>query len=187
MIKIDVEGAELLVRLPVPSKRCGAWKPPVVFEFGVGAADHYGTQTADVHALFASVDMALHARRHVDGGPVLTVAEFDEEYSTPKNYYSGARAAQPRRLPRAARPARASSAIAGRSVLSVSFQSTARRRSGGRAASRRRARERLRHELETPPARPRKDSRAAPARLVAAEAEARPDDPDDARRLPRRS
>ena len=102
VIKIDVEGAELLV-LRGALETLRRWKPPVVFEFGVGAADHYGTNPADVHALFASVGMGVYTLdAMVDGGPALTVAEFDEEYSTPKNYYFGARSLSP--TPAAARP-----------------------------------------------------------------------------------
>jgi FkbM family methyltransferase len=50
LIKIDVEGAELQV-LRGGLRTIAEHKPIIVFEHGLGAADHYGTTPTDVHDL----------------------------------------------------------------------------------------------------------------------------------------
>jgi FkbM family methyltransferase len=54
LIKIDVEGAELQV-LRGARQTLGRHRPLVVFEHGLGSADHYGTRPEDVHDLFTQV------------------------------------------------------------------------------------------------------------------------------------
>jgi FkbM family methyltransferase len=58
LIKIDVEGAELQV-LRGALGTLERHRPVVVFEHGVGAADHYGTSSGDVWDLFAGVGMRI--------------------------------------------------------------------------------------------------------------------------------
>ncbi len=99
MIKIDVEGAELLVLRGAREtlRRC---HPVVVFEFGLGAADHYGTTPADVHALFAEAGMGVFTLdAMLDGGAPLGLAAFEEEFFTPRNFYFGARPLTPTTRP----------------------------------------------------------------------------------------
>jgi FkbM family methyltransferase len=95
MIKIDVEGAELLV-LRGAAETLRRWKPPVVFEFGLGAADHYGHGPRDVHALFSALDMGVFTLdAMLDGGAPLSLPELEDQYFTPRNYYFGARSLSP--------------------------------------------------------------------------------------------
>ncbi len=56
-VKIDVEGGELGV-LQGASRVLSA-RPVVVFEHGLGAADHYGTQPGIIHDLFTGHDMRI--------------------------------------------------------------------------------------------------------------------------------
>jgi FkbM family methyltransferase len=53
LIKVDVEGAELQV-LRGAKRTLTRWRPVVVFEFGLGAADHYGTTPDDVWKLLVA-------------------------------------------------------------------------------------------------------------------------------------
>lgn len=50
LIKIDVEGAELLV-LRGAEQTLRRFRPTIVFEHGAGASEHYGTHSHDVHDL----------------------------------------------------------------------------------------------------------------------------------------
>jgi FkbM family methyltransferase len=54
LIKIDVEGAELQV-LTGATRILSTHRPVVVFEHGLGSADHYGTRPEQVHDLFADL------------------------------------------------------------------------------------------------------------------------------------
>ena len=55
-VKIDVEGAELGV-LRGGSEMFRRDRPVTVFEFGLGAADVYGTTPSDIHGFFAEREM----------------------------------------------------------------------------------------------------------------------------------
>jgi FkbM family methyltransferase len=60
LIKIDVEGAEYQV-LNGARRVITEGKPVVVFEHGIGGADHYGTTPAMIFDLFSSLDYQLFA------------------------------------------------------------------------------------------------------------------------------
>lgn len=99
MIKIDVEGAELLV-LRGATRILREQQPAVVFEFGIGAADHYGTGPRDIYTVFAEVGMGVFTLdAMLDGRPPLSLPEFEEQYTTPKNYYFGAQALSAPKVP----------------------------------------------------------------------------------------
>lgn len=53
LIKIDVEGAEMLV-LRGAEQTIRRFRPRIVFEHGIGASEHYGTHPTDVHDLIVS-------------------------------------------------------------------------------------------------------------------------------------
>jgi FkbM family methyltransferase len=58
LIKIDVEGAELGV-LRGARATLAAHHPLIVFEHGLGSADHYGTSPDDVHAFLTGLDYRI--------------------------------------------------------------------------------------------------------------------------------
>jgi FkbM family methyltransferase len=53
LIKIDVEGAEMLV-LRGAQETIGRFRPTIIFEHGMGASDRYGTEPSDVHDLLVA-------------------------------------------------------------------------------------------------------------------------------------
>jgi FkbM family methyltransferase len=86
-VKIDVEGAELGV-LRGGFELLSRWRPVVVFEHGLGAADYYGTVPEDVHALFAEAGMAVSLMENfLAGRDALTVDEFALQFRSGANYY----------------------------------------------------------------------------------------------------
>ncbi len=96
MLKIDVEGAELLV-MRGATRTIAEHKPVIVFEFGLGAADHYGHGPRDVFAFLADHGMGVFTLDAMLANQApLTLPEFETQYFTPKNYYFGARSHTPR-------------------------------------------------------------------------------------------
>ena len=87
-IKIDVEGAELGVLRGAGSviKRC---RPFIVFEHGLGAADHYGTTPVDVYD-FLTIQCGLQVtlmKRWLHGEPPLSRASFVELLRAGREFY----------------------------------------------------------------------------------------------------
>jgi FkbM family methyltransferase len=86
-VKIDVEGAELLV-LRGAVKTLTRWLPYVVFEHGLGAADHYGTRPEEVYDLFRACGLRVSlmsdwlARRDA-----LTRRQFARQFDRKLNFY----------------------------------------------------------------------------------------------------
>ena len=89
-IKIDVEGAELEV-LRGAVKIIKTWRPVMVFEHGLGAADYYGTSPESIYDL---LNEACGLRLFImldwiesDGKNSLNRKEFCEQFNSGNNYY----------------------------------------------------------------------------------------------------
>lgn len=86
-IKIDVEGAEMLV-LEGAKKTIQRCKPIVVFEHGLGASDVYGTTPRQMFTFFKECNMNISLMRDwLDAKPPLSITAFEEEFNLSKNYY----------------------------------------------------------------------------------------------------
>lgn len=91
LIKIDVEGAELGV-LKGAEKLLRRCRPLVIFEFGKGASDRYGTTPALIFDFLKSVEMKVYSLRgFTQNNPPLSLSEFESEFETGANYYFVAR------------------------------------------------------------------------------------------------
>ena len=87
-MKIDVEGAELQV-LRGCINTIQKFKPVIVFEHGIGAADHYGTAPEDLYDLLTNeCDLRISLMTvWLKGGDVLTRQAFSDQFNSGSNYY----------------------------------------------------------------------------------------------------
>ena len=86
-VKIDVEGGELHV-LRGATKTLHRWKPVVIFEHGLGAADYYGASPEELWTLLDECGLGTSLmERWLRGEPALTRDEFVEQFRTGRNYY----------------------------------------------------------------------------------------------------
>lgn len=76
-IKIDVEGAEELV-LKGSRETLGRFRPTVIFEHGLGAADHYGTNSGTLWSLFHDSQMRIF---DLDGNGPYSRDEFEDAFA----------------------------------------------------------------------------------------------------------
>ncbi len=87
LIKLDVEGAELGV-LRGADRILSKDQPIVVFEHGVGAANHYDTTPRAVHDLFTGHGYEVFLLgTWLEKGPALTRDQFVDQYEQQRNYY----------------------------------------------------------------------------------------------------
>ncbi len=104
-VKVDVEGGEYGVfRGGVETLRRS--RPVVVFEHGVGGADHYGTEPEQVFDLLqdeCGLSLSLMLR-YLAGEPPLDRAGFAEEFGSGRNYYFIAYPSRARTAMRAPHP-----------------------------------------------------------------------------------
>jgi len=87
-IKIDVEGAELGV-LQGATQLLKKHHPIVVFEFGLGASDFYGTKPIDMFNLLTKeVGLKISLlKSYINNGNVLNLEEFEKHFNNNKEYY----------------------------------------------------------------------------------------------------
>jgi FkbM family methyltransferase len=80
LIKIDVEGAELLV-LEGAERIIRTYRPIVIFEHGLGASEHYGAGPEQIFAYFAEKNMQVNnLGRFLKKKPGLAKEEFQRQY-----------------------------------------------------------------------------------------------------------
>jgi len=87
-IKIDVEGGEFDV-LKGAKRTILKNKPFILFEFGIGASDHYGTKPEDIFDLLVyncGLNISLLSKWLYSAQP-LQLTEFSEIYYSKKEYY----------------------------------------------------------------------------------------------------
>lgn len=87
-IKIDVEGAEFMV-LSGAKRILSESKPIILFEFGLGASDFYGTSSNDIFELLTKdQDRKIYTlKSFINGGKHLDLLGFDSLYNSNKEYY----------------------------------------------------------------------------------------------------
>ncbi len=88
MVKVDVEGGELLV-LRGAAGLLARQKPIVVFEFGLGAANHYGHGPREIFELFAAHGMRVFTLAGLlNGEAPLTLSALEHEYGAGQYYFA---------------------------------------------------------------------------------------------------
>jgi FkbM family methyltransferase len=87
LIKIDVEGAEMLV-LEGARNTIARNKPVIIFEHGLGAADVYGTTPQQVYAFFSGLGFRLATLElWLKDGRSFSEEQFADQYFGRKNHY----------------------------------------------------------------------------------------------------
>ncbi len=87
-IKVDVEGAEYpVLRGGVQTIRRS--RPVIIFEYGLGAADYYGTRPEQMFSLLnAECGLVIHTMKDfLENKPALTETEFERLFSSGSEYY----------------------------------------------------------------------------------------------------
>ncbi len=87
LIKIDVEGGELLV-LEGAKKTIEKAKPVIIFEHGLGASDFYGSTPEKVYELLTSCGLVVSTmQKWLNGQPHFTQDDFSNHYHKKIDYY----------------------------------------------------------------------------------------------------
>ncbi len=87
LIKIDVEGGELMV-LEGATETLTRNKPVVIFEHGLGASELYGSTPEKVFGLLQSCGLRVSLLdRFLKNAPPFTLEEFSAQYFERLNYY----------------------------------------------------------------------------------------------------
>lgn len=87
LIKIDVEGGEYDV-LKGAEKLIKHWKPHIIFEHGLGAADCYGTKPEMIFDLLLEFGLKIsNLDQYLLQKPSLSKSEFSEQFYNGTHYY----------------------------------------------------------------------------------------------------
>ena len=86
-IKIDVEGGEMGV-LEGSIKTIQRCQPIILFEFGMGASDIYGTKPSDIFDYFENLDYKIYClSSYLEKKEFLDFDSFDNLYNKGIEYY----------------------------------------------------------------------------------------------------
>ncbi len=92
LIKIDVEGGEMGV-LKGAVATLKKWSPVVIFEYGLGASDYYGTTPDEMWEFLNENDYCVYSLRgFIENKTSLTIEAFINLFETNKEYYFIAKA-----------------------------------------------------------------------------------------------
>lgn len=87
LIKIDVEGGEMLV-LEGARATISTYKPIIIFEHGLGASDFYGSTPDKLFSFMASCGLNISTLKNwLNDKPSLSQKEFGELYKHNTEYY----------------------------------------------------------------------------------------------------
>ncbi len=87
LIKIDVEGGELLV-MQGAKKVLTENKPIVIFEHGLGASDFYNSTPVQVHGLLTECGLKISRLKDwLNDKPNLSLQQFEDIYKRNSEYY----------------------------------------------------------------------------------------------------
>lgn len=87
LIKIDVEGGELLV-LEGAQKTIARCQPTIIFEHGLGASDYYGAKPEQVFELLSQCGLQVSLmKKWLHSEPPFSLKEFTEIYYSGRDYY----------------------------------------------------------------------------------------------------
>jgi FkbM family methyltransferase len=87
LIKIDVEGGEMLV-LKGAVQTLKKYRPLIIFEHGLGASDCYGTKPSDLYNLLTECGYKVSTmKKWLAGEKGFTLPEFESQYFGKINYY----------------------------------------------------------------------------------------------------
>jgi len=87
LIKIDVEGGELLV-LEGSRKILAEYNPVIIFEHGLGASDYYDVGPNQIFTYFDGLGYSIYTLdQFLNNAAPLTQKELHEQFYSRKNYY----------------------------------------------------------------------------------------------------
>lgn len=87
LIKIDVEGGEMLV-LEGAQQILTQKRPVVLFEHGLGASDYYGAGPVQIFNYFANCNYTINTLHGwLKGGPAFDQKGFEEQFFQKLNYF----------------------------------------------------------------------------------------------------